>query len=96
MWLATALFYRHWKHPDFLPLLCLVLPTLPLLTPFALPGLAPFLVLALADRARSGMAALAMPIPAVLAGIVIGGLTIRLQMLDIGSIPWLCSPCFPW
>ncbi|MBI5791196.1 MAG: hypothetical protein HZA63_06965 [Rhodocyclales bacterium] len=87
IWIATALFYRHWKHPDFLPLLCLLLPTLPMLTPFALPGLAPFLVLALADRARSGMAALAMPIPAVLAGIVIGGLTIRLQMLDIGNIP---------
>lgn len=87
MWIATALFYRHWKHPDFLPLLCLVLPTLPLLTPFALPGLAPFLILALVDRARSGMAALRMPIPAVLAAILIGGLTIRLQMLDIGSIP---------
>jgi hypothetical protein len=87
MWIATALFYRHWKHPDFLPLLCLVLPTLPLLTPFALPGLAPFLVLALADRARSGMAALSMPIPAVLAAILIGGLTLRLQLLDVGSIP---------
>jgi hypothetical protein len=91
MWIATALVYRHWKHPDFLPLLCLVLPTLPLLTPFALPGLAPFLVLALADRARSGMAALKMPIPAVLAAILIGGLTIRLQLLDVGSIPLLQS-----
>lgn len=87
MWIATALVYRHWKHHDFLPLLCLVLPTLPLLTPFALPGLAPFLILALVDRARSGLDGLRMPIPAVLAAILIGGLTIRLQLLDVGSIP---------
>ena len=91
IWIATALFYRHWKHPDFLPLLCLLLPTLPVLTPFALPGLAPFLVLALADRARSGSEGLKLPIPAVLAAILVGGLTIRLQLLDVGSIPLLQS-----
>lgn len=87
MWIASALFYRHWKHPDFLPLLCLLLPTLPLHTPFALPGLAPFLVLALVDRARSGVDTSRIPVTALLTGIVIGGLTIWLQMTDIGRIP---------
>lgn len=86
MWIATALFYRHWKHPDFLSLLCLLLPTLPLHTPFALPGLAPFLLLALIDRTRSGVNARRIPVTALLAAILIGGLTIRLQMLDTGSI----------
>lgn len=87
MWIATALFYRHWKHPDFLPLLCLLLPTLPLHTPFALPGLAPFLLLALIDRARLGLDARKIPVTALLVAIIVGGLTIRMQMLDVGSIP---------
>lgn len=87
IWIATALFYRHWKHPDFLPLLCLLLPTLPLHTPFALPGLAPFLLLTLIDRARARIDPRRIPVLALLAAIVIGGLTIRLQMLDVDNIP---------
>lgn len=89
MWIATALFYRHWKHPDLLPLLCLLLPTLPLTTPFALPGLAPFLLFALiaavfiTPQARPKQ----FPLIAFLVGLLIGGLVVRLQLLDIGSLP---------
>jgi hypothetical protein len=88
MWIATALFYRHWKHPDLLPLLCLLLPTLPLTTPFALPGLAPFLLFALlavfvTPQAKPKQ----FPLIAFLVGLLIGGLVVRLQLLDIGSLP---------
>lgn len=86
MWIGTALFYRHWKHPDFPVLLCLLLPLLPLTTPFALPGLAPFAVLALVvhflDTGRWPRAPLAVIAPAVLVLLLLA----RLQTLDIGSI----------
>ena len=85
MWIATALFYRHWKHADFVPLLCLLLPTLSLHTPFALPGLAPFLILALVDRVRSRINPRDIPITAIVAALIIGGLILRLQMLDTGT-----------
>jgi len=87
LWISAALFYRHWKHEDFVPYLCLLLPVLPLVTPFALPGLAPFLLLLVADRLRSGAGLGRMPPVAVVAGLMIGGLFLRLLTLDIDSIP---------
>ncbi|MBI5901339.1 MAG: hypothetical protein HZB40_19225 [Rhodocyclales bacterium] len=86
IWIATALFYRHWKQPDFIPYLCLLLPVLPLSTPFALPGLAPFLVFMLLDRWRSGQGLGRLPGPALAFALVVGGLILRLQTLDIDAI----------
>lgn len=87
LWIATALFYRHWKHPDFIPYLCLLLPVIPLVTPFALPALAPFLVLMLVDRVNSGNGLGRLPLVAILSGLLIGGLIVRLLTLDIDAIP---------
>jgi len=86
IWIATALFYRHWRQPDFIPYLLLLLPVLPLSTPFALPGLAPFLALMLLDRLRSGRGIGRLPIPALVFAVLVGGLIVRLQTLDIDAI----------
>jgi hypothetical protein len=47
LWLVTALFYRHWGHAGFLPLLVVLLPLLFVWTPFAVPAIMPFVALAL-------------------------------------------------
>lgn len=86
LWISTALLLRHWKHADGLAYLCLLLPCLPLLTPFALPGLAPFLALWLAQRLRAGGPG-RLPKGALLAALLVGGLTMGLQALDIDAIP---------
>lgn len=87
IWIATALFYRHWKQPDFIPYLCLLLPVLPLSTPFALPGLAPFLMFMLIDRWHDGRGIGRLPGFALAFALLVGGLILRLQTLDIGGIP---------
>ena len=68
-WLAIALFYRHWRSPDFWPAAILVAALLPLWTPFAVLGIAPFLAFLALDRVRQGLglrAPLALVVPAVL------------------------------
>lgn len=87
LWIITALFYRHWKNPDFIPYLCLLLPVIPLVSPFALPGIAPFLLLLAFDRVRSGDGLGRLPPIAIVFGLLIGGLILRLLTLDIASIP---------
>lgn len=42
-WISIALFYRHWRHPRFLAITPLLIAVLPLWSPFALIGMAPFL-----------------------------------------------------
>lgn len=42
-WISIALFYRHWRHPRFLAITPLLVAVLPLWSPFALIGMAPFL-----------------------------------------------------
>ncbi|MDO8312262.1 MAG: hypothetical protein Q7T25_10000 [Sideroxyarcus sp.] len=86
IWIATALFYRHWKQPDFIPYLCVLLPMLPLSTPFALPGLAPFLMFMLLDRWRNGQGIGRLPGPALAFALLVGGLILRFQTLDIDAI----------
>ncbi|MCC6211775.1 MAG: hypothetical protein IT513_12100 [Burkholderiales bacterium] len=54
-WLGAALFYRHWRTPDFWPLAVLAAALLPLWTPFAALGIAPFLALLAADRLQQGL-----------------------------------------
>jgi hypothetical protein len=44
-WLSIALFYRHWRHPRFLSIAPLLVAVLPLWSPFALVGMAPFLLM---------------------------------------------------
>lgn len=46
-WLTVGLFLRHWQHPDFGRLVPFLAGLLPLWSPFALVGLAPFLGLSL-------------------------------------------------
>ena len=87
LWMVAALFYRHWKHADFIPYLCLLLPVIPLVSPFALPGITPFLLLLVFDRVRSGDGLGRLPPIAIVFGLLIGGLILRLLTLDIDSIP---------
>ncbi len=58
-WISIALFYRHWRHPRFLAITPLLVAVLPLWSPFALIGMAPFLfILALRwwlKRPRHGL-----------------------------------------
>ncbi len=86
LWITAALFYRHWKHRDFVPYLCLLLPVAPLMTPFVLPAMAPFLLLLAADRIRSGAGFGRLSPLALLAGLLIGGLILRLLTIDIDAI----------
>jgi hypothetical protein len=68
-WIATALFYRHWREPTFWPPAILVAVLLPLWTPFAALGIAPFIAWLGADRLRRGLGLrlpLALFIPALL------------------------------
>jgi hypothetical protein len=44
-WISIALFYRHWRHPRFLAIAPLLVAVLPLWSPFALIGMAPFLLM---------------------------------------------------
>jgi hypothetical protein len=87
LWMSAALFYRHWKHADFVPYLCLLLPVLPLVTPFALPAMAPFLLLLAVDRFRSREGFGRLPALAIAVGLLVGGLFLRLLTLDIDAIP---------
>lgn len=41
-WISIALFYRHWRHPNFLAISPLLVAILPLWSPFALIGMTPF------------------------------------------------------
>lgn len=51
-WIVAALFFRHWRQERFLQMLAPVLATLPLWSPFALIGIAPFLVFPLGGALR--------------------------------------------
>ena len=87
LWICAALFYRHWKHPDFVAYLCLLLPVVPLVTPFAAPAMAPFLLLLAIDRIRSDEGFGRLPTLAIIIGLLIGGIFLRLLTLDIDAIP---------
>jgi len=52
-WLAMALFFRHWRHPDFLRFAPMLFALLPLWSPFAAIGMAPFCLLLLPDAVRA-------------------------------------------
>jgi hypothetical protein len=52
-WLAMALFFRHWRHPDFLRFAPMLFALLPLWSPFAAIGMVPFYLLLLVDALRA-------------------------------------------
>lgn len=53
-WLAMALFFRHWRNPDFLPMAPMLMALLPMWTPFAAIGMSPFYLLLLPAAVRAG------------------------------------------
>jgi len=63
-WVATALLYRHWREPAFWPAAILIAALLPLWTPFAAMGIAPFLACLAADRLHRGLS-LRLPLAAI-------------------------------
>ncbi len=68
-WIAMALFYRHWGAPAFWPVGILATVLLPLWTPFAALGMAPFIAYLAACRLRQGLGLrlpLALIVPAAL------------------------------
>lgn len=85
IWLASSLFYRHWHNPEFPPLALLLVAMLPIWTPFALPGLAPFLLLAGLQFYVSGRRQLPLLplLSAILAAVALMG---RFLTLNIGDI----------
>lgn len=86
MWIGTALLYRHWKHPDVAVLLSLLLPLLPLSSPFALPGLAPFVVYAIIAYRLENDRFPSVPIAAIVGAMLVLALLARIQTLDIDSM----------
>ena len=84
IWLASSLFYRHWHNPEFPPLALLLVAMLPIWTPFALPGLAPFLLLAGLQFYVSGRRQL--PRLPLLSAILVVALMGRFLTLNIGDI----------
>lgn len=84
IWLASALFYRHWRHPAFLPFVCVLASLLPIWTPFALPGLAPFFLLAALWWRRSAWSGL--PSAVWINTLVLIALVGRFLTLDIDTI----------
>jgi hypothetical protein len=89
-WIAAALFYRHWGLPAFWPLSILVMVLLPLWTPFAALGMAPFIAYLAADRLRQGLGLrlpLALVVPAaLLLALQVRYLGLGFQALD-ASLP---------
>lgn len=90
MWIGSALFYRHWHNPEFLRFALVLVALLPIWTPFALLGLAPFFLLAtlqltVSDRKKS------FPIIPLISAILIITLVGRFLTLNIGDIPTTSS-----
>ena len=89
IWLASSLFYRHWHHPAFPPFALVLVSLLPIWTPFALPGLAPFLMLAALQFYVSGERRL--PLLPLLSAVIVIALMARFLTLNIGNIPTTSS-----
>ncbi|HRD90225.1 MAG TPA: hypothetical protein PK752_18510 [Accumulibacter sp.] len=85
IWLASALFYRHWQHPAFPGFALLLLALLPIWTPFGLPALLPFIALAvlqfLAEPRRRPL-----PVVPLLVMILMVTLMARFLGMDVDGI----------
>jgi hypothetical protein len=85
IWLASSLFYRHWHNSAFPGFALVLVALLPIWTPFALPGLAPFLLLAVLQFYVSGERRL--PLLPLLSAFLVVVLMARFLTLNIGDIP---------
>lgn len=85
-WLAAALFLRHWKQPAFLAMAPLSLAVLPLWSPFALIGIAPFMALAAGYAVKTGAWRSLRAVDVLPAALILGVVVSYLTM-DIGGIP---------
>jgi hypothetical protein len=80
-WIAAAMFYRHWRNDAFWPTAMLVAVLLPLWTPFAAIGIAPYLGFVAVDRLRRG---LGLRLPLALYGPSILLLALQARYLGLG------------
>lgn len=89
LWLTTALFYRHWGHPQFGRLTVVLMPLLVIWTPFAVIAPLPFLALAAARWWQRGGRLNTIGATALewLAGIALSYVCIRVMTLDVAAIP---------
>lgn len=85
-WLAAALFLRHWKHPIFLAVSPLLAALVPLWSPFALIGIAPFLALSAGYAVKTG-AWRGLRVVHVLPAAVVLGVAVLYLTMDVGGIP---------
>jgi len=85
IWLVSSLVYRHWHQPTFPAFALLLVALLPIWTPFALPGLAPFLALAALQFYVAGSRRL--PWLPLLSALLVIALMGRFLTLNIGDIP---------
>jgi hypothetical protein len=84
-WIATALFYRHWREPAFWPLAVLIGALLPLWSPFAALGMAPFFAYLAVDRLRRG-AGLWLPPAVLIPALLLLALEIRYLGLGFATL----------
>jgi hypothetical protein len=86
LWLAAAMFFRHWRHEDFpriaLPLLLATL----IWTPFAILGMAPLMILLLAARLRAGSVAVAGSLRKGVLALLVAYPILRYLTLDLGGL----------
>lgn len=83
-WIAIALFLRHWRHPDFLQFSPMLFAALPLWSPFAAIGMAPFYALLSIYAFRGGKFYSFINLAPAITILVISGLYL---MLDASSVP---------
>lgn len=90
IWIATALFYRHWANPQLPSVMAILLPMLCIWTPFAIMGVIPFLLLWavgwIHTRRPLNITSLQW-----LNAIVLTALIVRLMTIGIDHIPALPS-----
>lgn len=85
-WIAAALFYRHWRHPDFAGYAPMLFATLALWSPFAAIGMVPFYVALAAHWAvnRNGAICRWQALVPALAVMAVCGLFLT---LGLGTVP---------
>lgn len=88
---SSALFFRHWRHPDFFAFAIVMVLAGLIWTPFVLPALAPFLVLLVIDRRRAGVSWSVLlrhlALPALVAWPIVRFLTLDLGQLGTDAAP---------
>ena len=86
-WLGGALFMRHWRSPDFVVLLPLLLSLLPLWSPFAPIGLFPFAVLSVVHHHKTHGVWMPWKVVDLLGPILLALVVGAYFLIDAGGIP---------